>query len=249
MTKVGTLYKLNFPNGKSYIGITTKGIDNRIRGHEDAARRGSPAVVAAAWRVHGAPCVDTLARLRVDDLPAAEIRAIRVFGTLVPNGYNVALGGQTSPMHAPGVAAKVSAALKGRAAPWSKGDKNPMRRPDVAALVGAAHRGRPKSQEQKAKLSAATKRQLAAHNVWVGRHHTPETIEKIKAAASRRTQEWRDKMSAAVKGFRHTEETKKKMSASHTGKKRSEAHAAALRASMTRGINGRFESLRMGAVS
>ena len=32
MNQAGTLYKLNFPNGKSYIGITQRGFDARFKG-------------------------------------------------------------------------------------------------------------------------------------------------------------------------------------------------------------------------
>lgn len=277
MTQVGTLYKLNFPNGKSYIGITTRGIETRFSEHLAEAKSGRALPLMWALRKYGTPEKQILAFMNHDDLPAAEIRAIRVFGTLTPHGYNVTFGGQTSPtlrpeiaakisaslkgrdahwlrgdkspMRRPEVAAKVSAALKGRKAPWCTGDRSAMRRPEVAAKIGAFHRGIPKSAVHRAKLSAATKRQLAERNVWLGRKHSQESIEKMKLAANNRGPEWKRKMSDAVRGFKHTDETRKKMSISHTGKKHSADHIAALRASISRAPSGRFESISVRGAS
>ena len=266
MTQVGTLYKLNFPNGKSYIGITTKGIESRFAGHLSAAKSGSDLPLARAIRKYGPPEKQILAFMNRDDLPAAEIRAIRVFGTLTPFGHNICLGGQTSPMlrpevadkirgdkspmRRPEVAAKVSATLKGRKAPWCAGEKSAMRRPGMAAKMRALQLGKPKHTiESRAKLSAATKAQLAIRNVWVGRKHTPESLAKIKVAANNRGPEWKRKMSEAVRGFKHTDETRKKMSASHTGKTRSAEHVAALRASVSRSPSGMFQSISARSAS
>lgn len=250
MTQVGTLYKLNFPNGKSYIGITTRGIEARFAGHLVSAKSGVDLPLARAIRKYGNPERQILAFMNHDDLPAAEIRAIRVFGTLTPHGYNVTFGGQTSPMRRPEVAAKVSAALKGRKAPWCAGEMSAMRRPGMAAKMRALQLGKPKHTiESRAKLSAATKAQLAIRNVWTGRKHTPESLVKIKLAANNRSPEWKRKMSEAVRGFKHTDETRKKMSISHTGKKHSAEHLAALRASISRAQSGRFESVSVRGTS
>ena len=110
---MGHLYRLDFPNGKSYVGITTKTPEERFAGHKKFSAGKSSLAIHKAWRKHGEPQLVVLAVLEDADLPAAEIRAIKAFNTLVPNGYNLALGGQMCPLLNPVVAAKVSASMMG----------------------------------------------------------------------------------------------------------------------------------------
>lgn len=170
---MGQLYKLDFPNGKSYIGITTKTASERFAGHRVRCRsaKGNDAALYHAWRKHGEPQLAVLAIVEDADLPAAEIRAIRVFNTLVPNGYNMTPGGDVSPLSDPLIAAKLI------------GNKN---------AEGSRHA---RSAEYKAKLSKA----LAGNKNGLGNNHgvgnrnatgkrSPEAIANIKAgiAAARR---------------------------------------------------------------
>lgn len=104
---MGTVYKLDFANGKSYIGITTKSLNERIKHHARDAANGSEYSVHKAWRKHGEPVLTVLAVVEDRDLAGAEIRAIKAFNTLVPNGYNMTPGGEESPMLVPEIKAKL----------------------------------------------------------------------------------------------------------------------------------------------
>ena len=89
---MGSLYKLDFSNGKSYIGISSNP-GKRFSEHKRCAIEGRDNAVYRAWRKHGEPTLTLLAVVEDKDLAETEIRAIKVFNTLVPNGYNVAEGG------------------------------------------------------------------------------------------------------------------------------------------------------------
>jgi len=117
------------------------------------------------------------------DLPALEIKAIKVFATLAPNGYNLSYGGDTSPMLNPIVAAKVSAALKGRPALFkgrthTEESKQKQREAKLGKLLTAEHR---------AKISAA----------GMGKSSNEETRLRISIANSGkpRSTEYRKKIS------------------------------------------------------
>lgn len=184
---MGHLYKLDFANGKSYIGITTKGAETRFVQHRKSSVKGSNLAVHHAWRKHGEPKLVVLAVVEDADLPATEIRAIKAFNTLVPNGYNVTEGGQTSPLLSPSVAAKVSAAMIG--------NKSSI--------------GRKLSDEHKAKIGASSSGRMS----MLGKRHSEETKKRIAAKQTgvprpktsgdrnpSKRQEVKDKISIALKG-------------------------------------------------
>lgn len=149
---MGELYKLDFSNGKSYIGITTKTTLHRFAGHEKAARNGLRSPLYEAWRKHGAPRCVTLALLENKDLQDAEKKAIAAFRTLAPRGYNVSLGGEASPMQHPAARAKVSSIMK---AAWA--DQEKARRYAEGMRGNANRKGKKNSPEHNAKVSAALK--------------------------------------------------------------------------------------------
>lgn len=111
------LYKLTFPNEKIYIGIASS-IPRRMRDHRNGVK--SPTAqtpIARAIRKYGWENV----RLNVlvvgskDYIANLEIAAILGFGSnRSENGYNVHLGGSTSPMKVPEVARRVGLAHRGR---------------------------------------------------------------------------------------------------------------------------------------
>lgn len=109
------LYQLTFSNGKVYIGQTVRSMNVRIAQHRTAANRGSNLPVHNAWRKYGEPSVFVLLECDcIEQLHQAEIDMIRDCGSLVPNGYNLGLGGETAPSKTPEVAAKIAAKAKGR---------------------------------------------------------------------------------------------------------------------------------------
>lgn len=107
------LYRLDFPTGKSYVGISTNA-RKRFHAHARAAREGANLLVARAWRKHGAPQLCVLAKVEDHMASETERLAVSVFDTLTPKGYNATPGGEVPPTTVPAIAAKVGAALKGR---------------------------------------------------------------------------------------------------------------------------------------
>jgi len=113
------LYVLLFPNGKRYFGISYRPV-KRFAEHLQVAENGNKLPLYKAIRRYGAANVvmKVLVVGKLDYIRALETVAIAHFRSLKnQNGYNVSLGGDTSPAEIPGVrekiAAGVSAALKG----------------------------------------------------------------------------------------------------------------------------------------
>lgn len=102
-----SLYELSFPNGKIYLGISVRP-KIRWEEHMRAARRGSHLPVHKAIRKYGWASVKR--RVLVvggrDYIADLEVKAIAAFGG-VENGYNIGLGGTTSPTTSPSVRKKM----------------------------------------------------------------------------------------------------------------------------------------------
>lgn len=111
---MGVLYKLQFSSGKAYIGITRTDLAQRVDGHRKSVRGGSSCAVHNAWRKYGEPEAIVLAIIEDRELFSTEIRAIAAYRTLAPHGYNCTPGGDGAPSCHPDVAAKISAAMKGK---------------------------------------------------------------------------------------------------------------------------------------
>lgn len=151
---MGELYKLDFPNGKSYIGITTGTAKKRFAGHRRGARSQKKcSLLARAWAKYGEPTLTTLAVLEDDDLAQAEIRAIKAYGTLHPGGCNILEGGQISPMKNHAVAQKVVSSNG-----WIDSREASLRK------ATEANRARSVSDDTKRKMSEAHKRRWAEIN-------------------------------------------------------------------------------------
>ena len=90
----------------------------------------------------------------------------------------------------------------------------------------------PMTEETKRKLSEATKKQLVEKGVpFKGKHHSPESRQKISVAMKCKTfsEEHKQKISEAKKGKTLSEETKQKISDAMKGKTLSEEHKQKLR--------------------
>jgi len=112
------VYLLQFPNGKSYVGRTTKTLKARFRNHINAANKGSRCAVHAAIRKYGADCVSILSLaqgLSWAESAEVEIQWIEDLGTMTPNGYNMTRGGEGVVDPSGAVAAKISQTLRGHA--------------------------------------------------------------------------------------------------------------------------------------
>lgn len=91
------LYKLTFANGKSYIGITSCSLERRLSLHRSHAKREKRGILQRAIRKYGPFGFTSEIIERSDDwksLCNLEKTAIVLFNTLVPNGYNLTMGGE-----------------------------------------------------------------------------------------------------------------------------------------------------------
>ncbi len=140
----GLLYRLDFSSGKSYVRATTRAPWQRLKEHVQNASMGKKWPLYHAWREFGKPRFVPLALVARATLPLLEARAVEVFGTRVPEGYNLLPGGKASPSSRPEVKARRSRRWKRNnpmhcpeIAALFRGEGNPMRRPEVAAKMVA----------------------------------------------------------------------------------------------------------------
>lgn len=221
---MGELYKLTFQNGKSYIGIAASSARGRYRGHRsDSATINR--LLYYAWRKYGAPILTVLATIENDLLRETEIKAIAIYGTFYPEGYNLTKGGDGSfgVVPSPEKRAKISASLKGK-----------VYTPEYIAIrsarISAAKIGKPLA------LSVESRRNRIA--LLTGRVCSSETRAKIGAANRNPTLEARAKMSAARKGAKFSPETRAKLSKANKGK----VLSTETRAKIAEAVRGRKHS-------
>ena len=60
----GYIYKIEFPNGKHYIGLTTNSLDQRKQEHKCRAKRGDTKILYNALRKYD--MVDTFELIEID---------------------------------------------------------------------------------------------------------------------------------------------------------------------------------------
>jgi len=95
----GTIYKIQFPNGKNYIGLTTTSLEQRKKRHSSLAKNDTR-ILYNAIRKH--KMVDTFELIEIDtadtleELCEKEIRYIQEYNSyyLNKNGYNMTYGGE-----------------------------------------------------------------------------------------------------------------------------------------------------------
>jgi predicted GIY-YIG superfamily endonuclease len=228
MVDVLYLYKLAFPNGKLYIGITNSP-QRRFYQH---TKRKSNHPCANAIRKYGHENVfmEILAIGHKNYIKECEIRAISVFNTTNPqNGYNLHPGGTLGAIKGCVVndetKAKISQSLLGHNV--SEETREKLRQANVGKTI---------SDDVKAKISQAG----VGNSNAAGHHHDAETRLKISQSLMGNTH---------TLGFHHTDETRAKMSVSHTGRKRApftEEHKARISAAKkgTQLIDGCFVKLQ-----
>ena len=193
----GFLYRLTFPNGKAYIGITTKSVEKRFIQHCSLARIGrvSFAVHLAISKYDSKNVVvETLATADVESLKRLEIEEINKQNTRYPNGYNLTDGGDGAVGMDAETRQKISNAASGRTAT-----------PETKAKLSAAHMGKKYSPEMRARMSV----------ISTGRCHTEEAKLKIseKAKARWADPDKKEKLSASLRGKPCTEQAKENIRA------------------------------------
>ncbi len=139
-----TIYKItNLITVKLYIGQTVQSMNDRWLDHKFNARNPDKYTSAlyCSIRKHG------VENFKIEQLDTAKTREqlnimeqtyIKALNTLVPNGYNLELGGNNKQSH-PETRAKISAALKGR---------------PIKNRMNGAPKGRAVSTARRAKISA-----------------------------------------------------------------------------------------------
>ena len=96
----GYIYKIQFPNGKHYIGLTTTSLEQRQYQHRCASKRGDTQCLYNALRKYD--MVDTFELIEIDtaetmeELSEKEIQYIQEYNSyyLNENGYNMTYGGE-----------------------------------------------------------------------------------------------------------------------------------------------------------
>ena len=96
----GLIYKIPFPNGKCYIGLTNRTIEARWKEHNRAAKAGDTKLLYNALRKHN--MVDTFQMIVIDtaetlqELCEKEIAYIEIHNShyIRGNGYNMTDGGE-----------------------------------------------------------------------------------------------------------------------------------------------------------
>lgn len=208
--RTGYLYRLEFPNGKSYVGITCKTPQERFARHKRSIHSRDH-LLYRAWRKYGDPRIFVIARnIPVDDLKLLEIKAIRRLNTFTPWGYNSTIGGEFS---------EVADYVKKKI-----GDKNRGRKqsPEQIEKLRAKRLGRKLSDSAKEKVRVAS----------TGRKHSSETIEKMRNRFF--TPEHRARISASKTGVPKSETEKIRLRSYLVGRVMSDEHKAKLHGPETR---------------
>ena len=152
----GRIYKAEFPNGKLYVGATTRTLVKRANSHIYAAKRGSgcPAF-SNAVRKHGMPKFSELCVVfSREELDTAEVKWIESLDTMVPKGYNIKEGGSNG-RHSEETKRKISLNHTGERHPsfgvkWNEG-----------------------------RILSFKKSQAGEGNRFYGKHHTDSSKDKI----------------------------------------------------------------------
>lgn len=96
----GCIYKIQFPNGKNYIGLTTTSLEQRRQEHKYCAKRGNTNILYKALRKYD--MVNTFKLIEIDtadtlkELCEMEIGYIIKYNSYYENsnGYNMTYGGE-----------------------------------------------------------------------------------------------------------------------------------------------------------
>ena len=196
---MGCVYKLEFPNGKHYVGITKHTALARFNAHVKHMLGGKRlCAVHSAIRKYGAGQVTVTTLLRGDDdfIKYMEPRVIAAFGTKCPNGYNLTDGGEGAfgVIRSQATKDKISAAKVGRS-PIS---------PEHVARLKAINTGRVKSADERARISIAL----------TGKKKSAAQVEQMRARSTGKklSAEAKAKVSAFNKGKAFSDATRQKIS-------------------------------------
>ena len=186
--RIGRLYMITFPNGKRYIGVTHRSVRTRIYEHTYGAEKNpNSSFLRRAIHKHGIAEWHVLVVGKMSYLKSCEVRAIAVFKTRRPFGYNVSLGGDI-PYISEETRVKMSVAARLRS-------KEPAWRENLSRKLT----GRVFDQEWRDKIAATLR----------GRKHTEAT--KLKMSVSQRARP-PNVGPSPLKGVPRSQEVKAKVS-------------------------------------
>ncbi len=194
---MGDIYKLDFPSGKSYVGLSTRGAVHRYKQHKQPSAKG---IVADALRKYGFDNVVMTVIDNAETLPELcklEIKYIAEHNTKVPNGYNLTDGGEGS------LGIECSAETRAKKSVNAIGRTMSDKNKEMLRLL---HTGKKRSPETIEKLRIAS----------TGRIPSAETL--AKRSASMTGNKWSEESKANhvsfMKGKKHSAETTAKRIAS-----------------------------------
>ena len=185
----------NRVNGKRYVGITSRGYQERFKEHIHDALNGSKTILHNAIRKYGQDNFDII--LLEDNIPDDQISSreqhyIKLYNTFYSSriGYNMTEGGggMSGYKHTEEGRAAISHSLQGHVFPESRNKK-----------IQQAMIGREFKPEWKQALSAARLgRFKGEENPFHGKHHSDETKAKLSEANSKRKVEQLDRATNKV---------------------------------------------------
>ena len=183
----------NMQNGKQYVGITRRTVEERWSEHLQEARGSrSQRALSRAIRKYGVESFSVLGIANAEDwqsLCDAEVRVIDTLGTKVPAGYNMTDGGDGAIglcqesfdqmrekcrllRHTPETKQRISETGKGR-----------KHSPEAKAKISSARKGKPLSEEHRQKLAVA---KIGKKRPDRSPEHCRKISEGLKAAHKRR---------------------------------------------------------------
>lgn len=161
-------------NGKKYVGVTTRSLKERLREHRNGNQCIDRAIRKYGWENFTVEVLEECNSKQ--ELDERERFWIIELDCKVPNGYNVADGGEGSAgwHQTPEACARIAAA--------NSGENHPMfgkhHTPESKALIRASSKGRRQSEETKVKLSAVQPEKHAVICIETG-----EIFDSVTAAA------------------------------------------------------------------
>lgn len=189
---MGCLYKISFPNGKIYIGITSKSLRNRIQSHVTLALgngKRKNLVHHAIKKFNGEiKAVELLFCGNFELLKLLEVKAIAHYNSKSPFGYNLSDGGEGLLNPPKEVRDKISNAGIGR-----------KHSPESRERISKALTGKKKSASQVEAMKKVPgvkwtkERKLKFSEFRKGKRHSAETIEVMKKAAINRWSKQKEK--------------------------------------------------------
>lgn len=209
--------------GKQYVGLTVVGADKRLRNHKHNARSGRGGLLYAAMRKHGVDAftVSVLeSGLSKTEACVREVALIAELGTLAPDGYNLAKGGESGLLGF--VMSDETKAKMSRAHTLRQAD------PALRVKTSAALTGRAKSAEHLAKIARALTGRTLPNEVRAkicksntGKTQSAETIAKraAKLRGKVKPDHCRNLLGDATRGKPKSADQRRKLSNALKGRK------------------------------